>query len=577
MPALRRHTFWLILAGAALLLLTHALWYRAYVSDDAYISLRYARRLLEGRGLTYTDGERVEGYSNLSWVLACALLGRFGVDLVVAARLVGAAGMGAALFAIARASRQGGAVATAAACFSFVAAGPIAIWTVGGLEAPLQAAFLAWGVAGVLALADDPQPTPTRALRAGLPLVGLALTRPDALLLIGALALATARLRLAAALLAPSLAATLGQLLFRLAYYHALLPNTAWAKLGGGAWRSGAAYLADGALGLSGLLVLAALGVALAPRRRALVIALPAALWILYVARIGGDFMPGHRLLVPLVVLCSFGAGEAVAAAAHLGRDGAIRLRLGAALALVWFALAQLYDPENRFAHAQTWARQGVALGELFRRGLGERRPLVALDAAGAIAYASELPALDMLGLCDAHIARHPPPRIAHELPGHTLGDGSYVLDRRPDLIVFNGPEGGEPMFTGGQQIRADPRFADYEAITFASEDGLRSRVYVRRRGRAGIEADVPPKQIATRIPGFLFANAPGNLARLDESGRLEGELRAPATLAVGAVEVVSIDPPDAAITVERRGDGSLLVRPASSAAPAHLRAIFVR
>jgi arabinofuranosyltransferase len=570
MPALRRHAFWLILAGAALVLFAHALWYRDYVSDDAYISLRYARRLLEGRGLTYTDGERVEGYSNLSWVLGCALFGRAGIDLVVAARLLGAAGMGAALLAIARASRKNGALATAAACFSFVAAGPVAIWTVGGLEAPLQAAFLAWGVAGVLALTGETRPTAPGALRAGIPLAGLAVTRPDGLVLIFALAITTRRARLAAALLLPSIAATLAQLLFRLVYYRAWLPNTAWAKLGAGAWRSGATYLFDGALGLSGLLLLAIVGVALAPRRRALVIALPAIVWLAYVAWIGGDFMPGHRLLIPLVVLAAFGAGESLAAAARFGRDGALRLRLGAALALVWFALAQFYDPENLFAHAQTWAKEGVALGELFRRAFSDRRPLIALDAAGAIAYASELPSLDMLGLCDAHIAHHPPPRLARDLPGHALGDGHYVLDRQPDLVVFNGPEGGEPMFTGGRQMRSDPRFADYEPITFAT-GALRSSAFVRRDGRAGIQANA--------IPGWLFANAEGNVARLDESGHLEGELRAPSTLApstlASARAIVAVDPPDAAVSIERRADGALLVRPTKDVA--HLRAIFIR
>ena len=46
-----------------------------WIVDDAFISLRYADRLVAGEGLTWTDGERVEGYSNLLWVLATALLG----------------------------------------------------------------------------------------------------------------------------------------------------------------------------------------------------------------------------------------------------------------------------------------------------------------------------------------------------------------------------------------------------------------------------------------------------------------------------------------------------------------------
>jgi len=44
-----------------------------FMSDDAYISLRYSQRLLEGHGLTWNDlAPAVEGYTNLLWVLICA-------------------------------------------------------------------------------------------------------------------------------------------------------------------------------------------------------------------------------------------------------------------------------------------------------------------------------------------------------------------------------------------------------------------------------------------------------------------------------------------------------------------------
>ncbi|MDD9947529.1 MAG: hypothetical protein OXU20_41195 [Myxococcales bacterium] len=40
--------------------------------DDAYISLCYARNLVEGHGLVWNVGERVEGFSNLPWTLLFA-------------------------------------------------------------------------------------------------------------------------------------------------------------------------------------------------------------------------------------------------------------------------------------------------------------------------------------------------------------------------------------------------------------------------------------------------------------------------------------------------------------------------
>jgi hypothetical protein len=50
-----------------LLLYTH-------ITDDSYISFRYADRLVAGQGLTFNDGEWAEGFSNPLWVLLLAAL-----------------------------------------------------------------------------------------------------------------------------------------------------------------------------------------------------------------------------------------------------------------------------------------------------------------------------------------------------------------------------------------------------------------------------------------------------------------------------------------------------------------------
>ena len=41
----------------------------SFIGDDAYISFRYARNLIEGHGLVWNPGEYVEGYTNFSWVM----------------------------------------------------------------------------------------------------------------------------------------------------------------------------------------------------------------------------------------------------------------------------------------------------------------------------------------------------------------------------------------------------------------------------------------------------------------------------------------------------------------------------
>ena len=47
-----------------------------FLTDDAFISFRYVRNLLEGHGLVFNPGERVEGYSNFLWVLELAAIWR---------------------------------------------------------------------------------------------------------------------------------------------------------------------------------------------------------------------------------------------------------------------------------------------------------------------------------------------------------------------------------------------------------------------------------------------------------------------------------------------------------------------
>src|SRR5262245_25350105 len=63
---------WIIL-GATLVLVGHAAKMRAMLAgngmDDAYISFRYADHLARGWGLVFNQWERVEGFSNLLWIL----------------------------------------------------------------------------------------------------------------------------------------------------------------------------------------------------------------------------------------------------------------------------------------------------------------------------------------------------------------------------------------------------------------------------------------------------------------------------------------------------------------------------
>ena len=95
-PERVRDSVWLKLLGLAVLatMLAHGASSLPFITDDALISLRYSERLLDGQGLTWNDGERVEGYSNLLWVLLSAAPGGAGMNLIVAVRALGLAAAG---------------------------------------------------------------------------------------------------------------------------------------------------------------------------------------------------------------------------------------------------------------------------------------------------------------------------------------------------------------------------------------------------------------------------------------------------------------------------------------------------
>src|ERR1051326_6227945 len=60
------------LALQLLVMLAFLAFFHGVVGDDAYISFRYARNLVDGHGLVFNPGERVEGYTNFLWVLGIA-------------------------------------------------------------------------------------------------------------------------------------------------------------------------------------------------------------------------------------------------------------------------------------------------------------------------------------------------------------------------------------------------------------------------------------------------------------------------------------------------------------------------
>ena len=53
-----------------------------YLSDDAFITMRYARNFAQGLGLVFNPGERVEGFTSFLWTIILAVPRLFNQDMV---------------------------------------------------------------------------------------------------------------------------------------------------------------------------------------------------------------------------------------------------------------------------------------------------------------------------------------------------------------------------------------------------------------------------------------------------------------------------------------------------------------
>lgn len=418
-----------------------------FLCDDAFISFRYSRNLAHGLGLSFNPGTAppVEGYTNLLWVLWCAVFERFGLAVEHWSRATSIALAAVLLFLLVRlaakhwsglASRSGWVPPLVAGLFVALHPG-FGVWATSGME---TMAFSFCLFMGFERLALDP--ARPRTTQSALCFVAAALLRADgAVLCAGALGglaawsqledrseLRRSVLRISVVLL---IAVSL-QVLFRRWYHGDLLPNTAHAKVSFGT----TVTLERGALYVSYFLVLFP-AVALAPlfgflrpasagasvRSFAVAALIPFAVIYTWSLLVGGDYMAFGRFLIPAIPF----AALLLACGSTTGPGqfpGPIRACLLVALlvtqalpALGWSAVPEsvlsklnfrLHKPYESQVSAWNGLVKGVERGTLKGRLLAERTregdSLVA-GAVGAQAYYSDLFIYDRLGLVTREVA----------------------------------------------------------------------------------------------------------------------------------------------------------------------------
>jgi arabinofuranosyltransferase len=344
----------------------------AWMSDDAYITLRTVDNWVNGRGLVWNTAERVQTYTHPLWMLllsAAYFVTREAylttLALSIAVSLAAVAVFGLAIAPSTRSALIGGAVLVLSPSFID--------YSTSGLESPLLHLILALFLAEYL---RDASPLPrTRVLRLSLLTALAGLTRPDALVLLGpplaAATWASRGFRTALAGLTP-LAAWLA---FSLLYYGFPFPNTAYAKLNTGLtaaelWPQGIAYATNFLRGdplAWAAVVVGPIVVALRGSRRELAVAAGIALHLAYVVRVGGDFMSG-RFFTPALfaTVCLLSRVRVASPRAAVWTLVAGIAALGA---LTGRRLPALSGPDFGIVSGEAWGRSHVDA-----HGIGDER-----------------------------------------------------------------------------------------------------------------------------------------------------------------------------------------------------------
>ena len=428
----------------------------AWTCDDAWISFRYARQLVEGNGLVFNPGERVEGYTNFSWTLLVALGLAMDIDVEIWTYILGLGGLCGLVVLLSREDRLDGTLVAPSVAVLAALHPDLRTWSTGGLETIL---FTLLGFAG-FQLVSRRHNTARSDAAAGAVLGLATLTRPDGALLLAVCGLyLLARswpldrrvlFRRAMAYGLPAAALVSGHLAFRLSYYGEWVPNTAFAKSAAAAWwGQGAFYFglwvrgAWPTLVIGGLAVLGWRDADRHGRGRLLLAATLIATYTAYVMRVGGDFMYA-RLLVPTIPFWLALGAPALAALWSAHR----RVWIGA---LAGLALATLLTPRPvglelvRGIHDESALYSEELREDTDRRAAIVERYLADLDVTVAF-YGTEARLVERArlhtaiecetGLTDATIARRPIEERA--APGHEKGADLEYLRSRNTRLSFS-------------------------------------------------------------------------------------------------------------------------------------------
>ena len=540
-------------------------WHLNTITEDAYISFRYAWHFAEGLGFRWNPGDPpVEGFTNFMWTMILAGMHILGLDMEITSRILGlifAVSTLVVVWCMAGRYCSGGRWWKYTGAVFLALSPPFVSWASSGLETTMFTFLVTLGIFLYFIFYE----TGKYRFLWSVILLSAALTRPEGLLFFIILAihlLITQKFNKNNIItLLPFIVPFILFEIWRIIYFGEFLPNIFYAKTG----FTSAMFLRGLKYTLKFFLVTAVpiLGILTLFRLRkpwGLILTI-CALYCFYVIAVGGDYMHYFRFFVPIMPLMALLAGE-----------GFNRLRekkavLGYSIGIILTALmifgafypfgikpsAVIAEPKPLYyipakpmlMFERYQAARLKLLGETFA---GVQRPgeSMATSAIGIIGYVTELNIYDFHGLTDPYVAKRRNPNMGKGDPAHEKLDFAYTISLKPTYVMFTREFKHFPMDrmtmlhsitgvgvwgdinTGYNISELDSILADYEVINWRLNDEVNGETgyypFFARKGRFHWEDQAPYKpQLPLKPPHGIPEELPEDWEKIQKE-RMKGK-----------------------------------------------------
>ncbi len=436
-----------------------------FTQDDAYISYRFVQNFLNGDGLVFNIGERVEGFTNFGWVLYMIFWGKLSLNYILISKLTGYLfGIGI-LFLIYLFSNKIIELKQEnkfllIAVYLTAASQSMAYWAVAGLE---TSAFAFFALLSLYLYLQKNKLLPFA-------LIAAVLLRPEgafiAIILVIIELITTRKLpkySFRSALIALCLG--LPYIAFKLYYYGDILPNSFYAKTG-----FSIAQLSNGLeytfrfmahYGFYGIPLLFSLFNFKKLSKEFQSIIIFTFIYTIYITLVGGDVLKVHRFFIPLIGLYALIVSYMIISISTKFKN---KLKHPILLASTILLCGLTFYLPNKFVHDYNRLEKHFTDKMSFMaqsiKNQDDSNFSVALPTIGIFSY--ELIGhhiIDMLGLTDSTIARHAEAPIEGMVTTwkESKHNSAYILESAPDYIMFS--TGVKPSAPAEKALMLYPRF----------------------------------------------------------------------------------------------------------------------